>query len=99
MAKKTTTQKTQLSETSESIESVAQLSRVEWLKNGLSIGISYGKGDVTQLDPKLAVELEDAGFAKILEAGVAPEIETDPAIEVDADTISDADSAPDADTL
>jgi hypothetical protein len=81
MAKKTqTTENSQLSETSE-------LSRVEWLKNGLSIGISYGKGDVTELDPKLAVELDDAGFVKILEAGIAPEIESAPANDVDADTL------------
>jgi len=90
MAKKTqTTENLQLSKTSE-------LSRVEWLKNGLPIGISYGKGDLSEMDPKLAVELEDAGFVKVLEAGTLLELEAEISAELEAEIQADA---PEADTL
>lgn len=90
MAKKTqTTENSQLSETNE----LRELSRVEWLKNGLPIGISYGKGDLSEMDPKLAVELEDAGFVKVLEAGTFLELEA----EIESET--EAADAPEADTL
>jgi hypothetical protein len=63
MAKKTTTTEKK------------ELSRVEWLKNSLSIGMSYTIGDTSEIDPKLAVELEDAGYLKIVEAASAPVVE------------------------
>ena len=74
-------QKTDFSEKAKKTKKTSELSRVEWLKNGLSIGLSYSKGDVNEIDSNLALELEDAGYLKVLE--VTPEVETTP----EADTL------------